>query len=92
MGHKQEFIDKSFKNENGEVALAAEPNLLIIIWAVAALISHLIKHSLVHTLLIVIAFAAIAIWALLEIFQGVNYFRRLLGLVILVLIIHNLLH
>ena len=88
MVRNQAFFDKCFKDKHGRLALTAAPNLPIIIWAVAALASHLVSHGTVHGILNFIAHVAITWWALLEIFQGVNYFRRALGAVVLAFTIY----
>lgn len=92
MSRKQTFLDKTFKDKNGQLALTAAPNLPIIIWAVALVAAKLIGHGALHTALSLIAFGAIIIWAVLEITSGVNYFRRVLGLVVLVFTLYNHLH
>jgi hypothetical protein len=89
MGKNQTFVDKCFKNRHGKLALTARPNAPIIIWAIAALSARLITHGNIHSALGIIAFVLIVIWALLEILQGVNYFRRVLGAVVLAFTIYT---
>jgi thiosulfate reductase cytochrome b subunit len=82
------FVKKTFYDEQGRLAVFAFPNLPLIIWAVATLASHFFWHGLFSF----IALAALVIWALLEIFQGVNYFRRALGAVVLAITLWSRLH
>ena len=83
------LIDKWFKDKNGRLALVAAPNSALIIWGTAAVASHLARHGILHSSLSLIAFIAIIAWSLLEIFQGINYFRRALGSFILALTIYS---
>ena len=89
MGQKQTFADKCYKDKTDRIVLWQAPNLPIIIWAVAALLSRLVEQGAAHKVFILAAFLAIVIWALMEIFQGVNYFRRTLGLVVLAFTIYG---
>jgi hypothetical protein len=89
MVYRRDLIDKIFKDKHGRLALLAVPNLPLIIWAVATVTGKIFKHGVLHQTLSLIGLAAIVLWALLEIFQGVNYFRRALGLVVLAATIHS---
>lgn len=84
MQQDQTFIDKCYKDKNGKVVLAQTPNLPILLWAVTALLTRfLFESGTVHTALSYAGFGLLFTWCWLEIFQGVNYFRRVLGFVIL---------
>ncbi len=50
----------------------------------ASLLQLIVTSGKLHTGLVWIAFGALFTWAWLEVFQGVNYFRRALGLVVLI--------
>jgi hypothetical protein len=78
------FFDKTFRDSNGEIVLAQMPNLPIIVWAVASLLKLIFTTGVVNTVLDIVAFGSLFTWAWLELFQGVNYFRRGLGLVVLI--------
>ena len=86
---KQSFIEKCYKDKNGKVTLAQTPNLPIIVGLLAGLLRSAVAHGTVHSVLDLIAFGALFTWAWLELFQGSNYFRRLLGAVVLGLLIWN---
>ena len=92
MSQKQTFTDKCFKDKNGQVVLAQAPNAPIVIWAVATLGAKLFDRGVPHHTLVFIAYAAILIWATLEIFAGTNYLRRALGVIVLLLSIWSLLN
>ncbi len=80
------FFDKSFKDKNGKITLAQKPNILIIIWIVCIVASRFTSGSILSVFSI-IGLISIVLWAILEIFTGVNYFRRLLGLVVITYVI-----
>lgn len=82
--NKQNLIDKYIKDKSGRVVVAQKPNLPIVIWATAFILSQLFSGTIGKTMS-VIAFGSIFTWAWLEIFMGVNYFRRALGLAVLIL-------
>ena len=92
MSQKQTFTDKCFKDNTGRVVLGQAPNAPIIIWAVAALGAKLFSRGAPHHILVFIAYAAILIWASLELFAGINYFRRAIGAAVLLLTIWSLLN
>ena len=85
----QRIIDKIFRDKHGKVILWQNLNLPIITWAVARVLATVFGTGMAHSLFEVIAFGALFTWAWLELFSGVNYFRRALGLVILVMTILN---
>lgn len=79
------FISKCFKDKEGNIAIFQAPNLPIILWFTCAVLNTFIADtSTVHRVLETVGFGALFVWAWLEIFYGVNYFRRALGAIILV--------
>ena len=84
-----EFIDSTFKDKTGHWDVIALPNLPLIIWAFATFLGMIFKHGIPHQVFSIIGLAAIVFWAVLEIFSGVNYFRRALGLVVLAVTIYS---
>jgi hypothetical protein len=80
---KQTFIDRCYKDTSGNITLAQTPNAPILIWIVCGLIRfiHLPPH--IDTGIAFIGTSAIVIWAWLELVSGANYFRRVLGFVVL---------
>ena len=78
------LFDKIFRDGNGNIVIAQPPNLPIIVWGVASLLKLIFTSGLSNVGLDLIAFGSLFTWAWLELFQGVNYFRRTLGFVVLV--------
>jgi len=86
---KQTFIDKCYKDPRGKVTLAQKPNLPILLWIICKVLLAFIKDdtSKLYSFLDIVAFGVLFTWSWLEIFEGTNYARRLLGLVVLCLLI-----
>ena len=78
------LFDKFFRDNNGNIVIAQPPNLPIIVWGVASLLKLIFTSGYINVGLDLIAFGSLFTWAWLELFQGVNYFRRTLGFVVLV--------
>ena len=77
------YVEKIFKTKGGKIVIWQFPNIPIIVWGVSLVITKIFNEGTIHTLASTISFGAIFTWAYLEIFQGVNYFRRALGIVVL---------
>lgn len=77
------LFDRTFKDSQGQIVLAQMPNLPIIVWLSATLLNLIPTNSNIHLGLDALAFGSLFTWAWLELFQGVNYFRRALGLIVL---------
>ncbi|NEP17064.1 MAG: hypothetical protein F6J97_09165 [Leptolyngbya sp. SIO4C1] len=77
------LFDRVFRDENGNVVIAQPPNPPIITWAVASVLTLLPITDNLQTALSVVSFGALFTWAWQELFDGVNYFRRSLGLIVL---------
>jgi hypothetical protein len=88
---RQGFVAKCFRGKDNRLALAQRPNLPIIIWAMARLAVLVLSGPAVNVAR-AIAFGALFTWAFQEVFQGVNYFRRALGLVVLSMLIISVAH
>lgn len=80
-------FDQTFRDSQDQIVLAQMPNLPILVWLAATLLNLIPTSSNIHTGLDAIAFGSLFTWAWLELFQGVNYFRRSLGLVVLAIAI-----
>ena len=82
------FID-IFKDKHGQIVLAQTPNLPLIGWFIF-MVLNLIWNSdqpKIHSLFSLLSFGFIFTWAWLEISDGVNYFRRALGLFVLIIVV-----
>ncbi|BBD64325.1 hypothetical protein NIES4072_20120 [Nostoc commune NIES-4072] len=78
------LVDKTFRDNEGNIVVAQAPNLPLIIWIVTSLLTLVFPSGKINTLLDLVAYGSLFTWAWLELFQGVNYFRRALGFVVLV--------
>lgn len=76
------------RDAHGNVVVAQPPNVVLILWAVAAIATRLIDVHPWHDGFSWLGSALLFTWAYLELTQGVSYFRRTLGgLVVLFLVI-----
>jgi hypothetical protein len=78
------LFDKIFRDSDGNIVIAQMPNLPIIVWITASLLKLVFPTGEINTGLDALAFGSLFTWAWLELFQGVNYFRRALGLGVLI--------
>jgi hypothetical protein len=78
--------EKIWKDKHGKIVVWQRPNIFLIGWAVIDIASLFFSGS-VSNILWWIGTIDLGIWALLEIGLGVNYFRRILGLIVLALVI-----
>ncbi len=81
------LFDKTFRDSSGNIVIAHPPNLPLLVALTATLLQFALPSGNLQTGLDLVAFGAWFTWAWLELFQGVNYFRQALGLVVLVGII-----
>jgi ABC-type uncharacterized transport system permease subunit len=78
------FLDNFFRDSNGQIVIGQPPNLPILIWGGASLLQLIFKTGQINFGLDLLATGSLLIWAILELLQGVNYFRRSLGLIVLI--------
>jgi hypothetical protein len=76
------FLDNFFRDSNGEIVIGEPPNPPLIIWIAASLLKLIYKTGQINVGLDILAAGSLFVWAMLELFQGVNYFRRALGLIV----------
>ena len=81
---KNTLFDQIFRDSDGNIVIAQMPNLPIIVWITASLLKLVFPTGEINTGLDALAFGSLFTWAWLELFQGVNYFRRALGLGVLI--------
>ncbi|MBC1241998.1 hypothetical protein VF14_15350 [Nostoc linckia z18] len=81
------LVDKIFRDSNGNIVIAQTPNPPLILWVVASLLSLVFTTGKINAVLDVLANGSLFTWAWLELFDGVNYFRRGLGLAVFIAII-----
>ena len=84
MGQKktQTFSERCFRDNEGRLTITQAPNLPIAVWF-GALVLAKFTSSQWYRFFELISFGALFVWAWLEIFQGDNYFRRLLGVLVM---------
>jgi hypothetical protein len=85
---KQSFIDKCIKDKDGKVVLGQKPNLPIIVWFITLVINQFANGRL-YTVADLIGFGALFTWGWLELFDGVNYLRRVFGLLVLLGLLYS---
>ncbi len=81
------LFDKVFRDSEGNIVIAQPPNLPLIVGIAASLLKLIVTTGQIYLVLDLVAFGALFTWAWEELFQGVNYFRRALGLIALVALI-----
>lgn len=74
------FIDKTFRDSNGNIVIAQMPNLPLIVWLATSILSLIFPTGNINIVFDTLATGSLFTWAWLELFDGVNYFRRALGL------------
>lgn len=78
------LFDRTFRDSEGKIVIAQMPNLPLLAGLAAITLQLVLPSGRFQTGADLIAFGALFTWAWQEIFAGVNYFRRVLGLVVLV--------
>jgi hypothetical protein len=78
-----ELWDNFWRDDKGRVVIWQWPNAYLIAWAILT-VTSLFTNGNVADIFAGAAGVALVVWAGLEIFKGVNYFRRLLGLAVLI--------
>jgi hypothetical protein len=81
------LFNQTFRDDAGSIVIAQPPNLPILVAVTTTLLTLVVPSGTFYTGLDAIAFGSWFTWAWLEIFDGVNYFRRALGLFVLIAII-----
>ena len=81
------LFDRLFRDGTGEIVIGQPPNLPILIWLSATVLKLAVKNDRVKLGLDLLAFSSLLYWSFLEITQGVNYFRRDLGVIVLIALI-----
>lgn len=76
-----------FEDKSGKMVYGQIPNLPIIVWAAAKVLTLMPWTGPIQPILGALAFGALFTWAWLEIFDGANWFRRILGITVMTLIL-----
>ena len=80
--------NRFFYDSNNNLVLFQWPNITLSLWILFTILAKLSTASMQDTFSLV-ASISLTIWAIIEVTTGVNYFRRMLGLTILVYIIYT---
>lgn len=78
------LFDRTFRDSEGKIVIAEMPNLPLSVGIVASLLTLIVTTGKINLGLELVAFGSLFTWAWEELFQGVNYFRRALGLIALI--------
>jgi hypothetical protein len=84
---RRSFWDKFWRDERGHDVIWQRPNAFLITWAVCTVLNWFISSGLIERILGTVGFITLLIWAVLEVASGVNYFRRLVGLLVIILML-----
>jgi hypothetical protein len=87
---RRSLWSRIWRNRHGDVVIFQMPNVWLIAWAILTCISVLAASRTMANTFWWLSSTVLVIWSLLEIFKGVNYFRRGLGLFVLALTIGSL--
>ena len=79
------FVNWMFRSrKTGRITLAQLPNWQLVVWLLASAVMWLgHPQGRARDVLVVLASAALALWAGDEVLRGVNPFRRILGVAVL---------
>ncbi|HSX15518.1 MAG TPA: hypothetical protein VLF40_01890 [Candidatus Saccharimonadales bacterium] len=83
------YTARFFQDGTGKLVLWQTPNVPLLGWALFTLFTHLLPTGNWQAFAGYASFGFIFTWSWLEITSGASYFRRTLGVVVLVLSIHS---
>ncbi|GAB4384414.1 MAG: hypothetical protein Kow00121_47850 [Elainellaceae cyanobacterium] len=78
------LFDRTFRDSEGNIVIVQAPNLPVLVGLAATILQFVLPSGNMQTTFTLVAFGALFTWAWQELFAGVNYFRRSLGLITLV--------
>ena len=82
--------NKIWRDKHGRVAIWQTPNPLLSVWILATAVDTFLLTGEPQSFVKFIALNALIIWGVLEVSFGVNYFRRGLGLIVLLVSLANI--
>ncbi|HSX53300.1 MAG TPA: hypothetical protein VLF90_02945 [Patescibacteria group bacterium] len=80
----QSFSQRFWEDGQGNVVVWQTPNRFLYTWIVTTVIGWFLPFGWFERFVSLVSLVAIVIWAILEAWKGINYFRRLLGILVLV--------
>jgi len=86
------FSQKFWEDPQGNVVIWQKPNRFLLTWLIGTILTWVLPFGSLTKFIGLVTLIALIIWAVLEVYSGADYFRRLLGLLILLalLIVHTL--
>ncbi len=90
--HTRRILNAFFRDKHGRLVLGQFPNVPLIGWLLLTVAAHGFPLGTARTGVGYLSEAFLFTWAYLEITQGVTYFRRTLGGVVLVAVLLNYFH
>lgn len=91
MNKLNNFWYRFWHDNHQRIVVWQTPNKFLIIWLIATILNKLILSESVSNFMVIVATSSIMVWCFLEIRWGVNYFRRLLGLMVLIFVLRGIL-
>ena len=79
----KDFWHRFWRDKAGKVVIWQSPNIPLSAWLLFLVLAKIYPNGDLHEGLAFMSSAAIVTWAYLEIVSGKSYFRRLLGLIIM---------
>lgn len=82
------ILDKIFKDSDGKIVIVQFPNAMLLAYVASLMITKLTEGS-IRQFFEILGFGSLFVFAWLELFEGVNYFRRALGLAVMIFLMVN---
>ncbi|HSX44842.1 MAG TPA: hypothetical protein VLF39_01860 [Candidatus Saccharimonadales bacterium] len=79
----QSFSQKFWEDGHGNFVIWQKPNVYLSTWFLTMVGNWFIHTNWLRSGLSYISLLALIIWAVLEVYNGINYFRRLIGILVL---------
>lgn len=81
------LVSNFIRDKNSNIAMWQFPNLPLFGWFIFMILAYLTPSEFFKTGLTDLSRAFLFVWSYLEIAQGSSYFRRLLGVIIILVIL-----
>lgn len=87
MNSSRNFSQKFWEDVQGKVIVWQSPNIWLATWFITMVAGWFLPLGWPQKLLSYVSLLSLIVWAVLELTKGVNYFRRLIGLLVLLLLL-----
>ena len=81
-------MDRFFKDKNGEIVVTEKPNAPLLVALGAWLLSYATSGDLAFVFTFIFNIM-LFYWAILEIIDGVNQWRKFLGIIVVLVVLRN---